>query len=350
MSSLGDESGPGAGSTRLASLSAPATAAPGEFELIRRYFTAPCAFRPETLLGIGDDCALLRLGPDHDLAITADTLVSGVHFFPSTDSADVGYKALAVNLSDLAAVGAMPGWATLCLTLPAAETVWIEGFRDGFFDLASRYRMDLIGGDTTRGPLSITIQAMGLVSQGKALRRSGARAGDAICLTGSLGSAGLGLRILGGDFVSEDPEPVRRLLRPEPRVAAGRVLAGLAHAAIDLSDGLAADLGHVLTASSVGATLDWDLLPLSPEVRRYVAATGDWIMPLTAGDDYELCFTVSAAKLEEVEAHLGDLDCPCRRIGVIEESVGLRLTRNGRTEALSSLGFDHFRASRGMVG
>ncbi len=342
----GGRSSPVLRGARHAPLNEPAGRTIGEFELIRRFFVAPSAFRPETVLGIGDDCALLRLAPEQDLAITADTLVSGVHFFPDVDPADLGHKVLAVNLSDLAAAGATPGWVTLCLTLPQADASWLQRFHTGFFGLAGRYRVDLIGGDTTRGPLSITVQAMGCVPAGKALRRSGARPGDLIYLTGTVGSAGLGLKRLQGEFASSDSESLRRLLRPEPRVSVGLALLGLAHACIDVSDGLAADLGHVLVASGVGATIDWDLLPLSPEVRRYVAETGDWRMPLTAGDDYELCFTVPSAQQASVENLSSAWDCSCRRVGIITAGSGLTLMRAGRMEQLPLRGFDHFRTDR----
>ncbi len=334
------------GGARDAPLSELLPRALGEFELIRRFFIAPSAHRPETVLGIGDDCALLRLGPDTDLAITADTLVSGVHFFPDVDPADLGHKVLAVNLSDLAAAGATPGWVTLCLTLPEADPSWLARFREGFFGLAERYRIDLIGGDTTRGPLSITAQAMGRVPAGRALRRSTARVGDLIYLTGNLGNAGLGLKKLRGEFNTGGAESLDRLLRPEPRVSAGSALLGLAHACIDVSDGLAADLGHVLAASDVGATIDWRRLPFSAAVQRYVGETGDWMMPLTAGDDYELCFTVPAARQAALEATFSSLDCGCREIGLITTAgSGLKLMREGRVEPLPLRGFDHFRTA-----
>ncbi len=319
-------------------------AAPGEFELIRRFFASPSAFHRETVLGIGDDCALLSIGSEHELAVTADTMVSGVHFFPNVDPADLGHKVLAVNLSDLAAVGAVPRWVTLCATLPTADPNWLERFSDGFFQLARRHRVDLIGGDTTRGPLSITVQAMGLVPAGRSIRRSGAQVGDLIYLTGTLGSAGLGLRMLRGECTFSDPEPLASLLRPEPRVTFGGALAGLAHACIDVSDGLAADLGHVLSASGVGATIEWERLPLSPAVSRYIAEGGDWRMPLTAGDDYELCFTVPAADQAEIEGRLGMLDGGCLRIGIVESEEGLRLVRERRLEPMPLVGYDHFQS------
>ena len=246
--------------------------------------------------------------------MTADTMVEGVHFLPDFDPESLGHKLLAVNLSDLAAMGAEPKWATLALTLPRCDEVWLQGFARGFFDLAARYGIELIGGDTTRGPLTITVQALGLVARDRALRRSGALPGDLIYLTGELGAAGLGLRILQGGTAIEDPSAIRRLERPEPRVDIGLKLRGLANSCIDVSDGLAADLWHILEASGVGATLDWEQLPLPDGVRRYLAETGDWRMPLSAGYDYELCFTVPPANGDELESRLRSVTCPYARI------------------------------------
>ncbi|MFO1417338.1 MAG: thiamine-phosphate kinase [Methylotetracoccus sp.] len=315
----------------------------GEFELIRRCFVRD---RPPwhvgTRLGIGDDCALFALEPGEVLAVTADTLVAGVHFFSDVDPADLGYKSLAVNLSDLAACGAEPRAVTLCLTVPEAGPDWLDRFAAGLFELADRHHVDLIGGDTTRGPLSVTIQAFGAVPGGNALRRSGARCGDRIFVTGTVGSAGLGLRMLDGRCTSADGEALLRLLRPEPRVDFGLLLRRYASSCVDVSDGLAADLGHVLTASAVGAAIDWDELPLSPAVVDYISTTGDWSMPLHAGDDYELCFTVPEARLAAFTGEARAHSTPFRAIGRIEEPRGLRLRRDGRTIDLQPDGFDHF--------
>lgn len=317
----------------------------GEFDLIRRYFAAPASCRGDTLMGVGDDCALLRPGVGIDLAVTTDTLVSGVHFLPDVDPADLGHKALAVNLSDLAAMGAAPAWVTLCLTLPSVDEHWLDCFCGGFLALAQRYSVDLVGGDTTRGPLSITVQAIGFVPRGRGLRRSAAQAGDLIYVTGTIGSAGLGLKVLRGEAEAEDREPLNRLLRPEPRVEAGQALVGLAHACIDVSDGLAADLCHILDQSGLGATLDADQLPLSPAVMRYIDETGDWSLPLTAGDDYELCFTAPAERSAEVDALFERLETPCTPIGRVEADPGLRTHWGERFEVLPPAGYDHFRAT-----
>ncbi|MGZ8249605.1 thiamine-phosphate kinase [Methylomagnum sp.] len=314
----------------------------GEFDLIRRFFTRQPVRHADTALGIGDDCALLRCPPGHELAVTVDTLVAGVHFLPDVCPARLGHKSLAVNLSDLAAMGAEPRWATLALTLPAVDEVWLEAFARGFFGLAERHGLELIGGDTTRGPLSITIQAMGLTPAGGAMRRSGAKPGDLIYVSGPVGSAGLGLRIRLGQTALIDPAAVDRLERPEPRVELGQTLRGLASACVDVSDGLAADLGHILAMSGVGAVLDFERLPLTGGVGRYIAETGDWRLPLTEGDDYELCFTMPPAARDEVARRLAECGLAAEPIGQIENEPGLRLRKDGRLISLAPAGYEHF--------
>lgn len=314
----------------------------GEFELIRRFFTKQAVKQASTVLGVGDDCALLRVEERQDLAVTADTLVEGVHFLPDVDPESLGHKVLAVNLSDLAAMGAEPRWVTLALTLPHSERAWLQSFARGFFALAERHGVELVGGDTTRGPLTITVQALGLAPREHALRRSGARPGDLVYLTGELGTAGLGLKIRQGSTDIDDPTAVVRLEKPEPRIDAGIRLRGLAGSCIDVSDGLAADLGHILEASGVGATIEWDRLPLTDGISRYIVETGDWRMPLSAGDDYELCFTVPPANRDALEQRLTAGDCPFALIGRIESQAGLRLLRDGRSIELSQDGYQHF--------
>jgi thiamine-monophosphate kinase len=312
----------------------------GEFELIRGYFLGALPGREEVRLGIGDDAALLAARSGMEWAVSVDTLVAGVHFPLDTPPADIGWKALAVNLSDLAAMGAEPVACTLALTLPQADSVWLEGFAQGFAALAARHRVALIGGDTTRGPLSITVGIHGLLPAGTALLRSGAQPGDVIGVTGSLGGAGLALRHwLAG--ARSDAALLMRLLRPEPRVAAGLALRGIASACIDVSDGLAADLGHVLAASGVGGVIELARLPLEPAVQAEVA-DADYRLPLSAGDDYELCFTVPPERQAQAEAALAVAGTPCRFIGRIEAGQGLRcLLADGR--ALPPLsGYEHF--------
>jgi thiamine-monophosphate kinase len=314
----------------------------GEFQLIERYFQGVGPVRSDVALGVGDDCALLQPSPGLALAVTMDTLVAGVHFLPDVDPASLGHKALAVNLSDLAAMGAEPAWVTLAITLPRADEAWLASFAAGFHGLARQHGVQLVGGDTTRGPLSVTVQAMGYVPQGDALRRAGAKAGDGIYVTGELGSAGLALKALRGDEGPASPSDLERLFRPQPRVTEGLALRGLAHACIDISDGLAADLGHILEQSGVGASIDWEALPLSESVRRYVEQSGDWRLPLCAGDDYELCFTLPAERESELAARFGALDCRLSRIGRIEVEPGLRMLHGRRVESLPAAGYQHF--------
>lgn len=314
----------------------------GEFDLIRRYFAERTPRNGAVHLGIGDDCALLAGDSAYEWAVTVDAMVEGVHFLPDCDPADLGHKCLAVNLSDLAAMGAEPAAVTLALTLPRSDESWLEAFTGGFFALAGRYGVELAGGDTTRGPCTVlSVQAMGRVPAGQALRRSGARPGNGVYLTGRLGDAGLGLKIATGAWPAVSDEALQRLHRPEPRVAAGLALRGVAHACIDVSDGLAADLGHILAASGVGATLDWDCLPLGAAMVDYVAATGDWRFPLGCGDDYELCFTAPGDPAD-VLARVAAADCSCVCIGRIEAEPGLRLQRQGRLETLDHCGYRHF--------
>jgi len=306
-----------------------------EFSLIRRFFTEQKISNPSTRLSIGDDCALLSIPEGCELAITADTMVENVHFFAGTDPKQLGHKLLAVNLSDLAAMGAKPLSVTLALTLPRVDEAWLSAFADGFLALATRHSVDLIGGDTTSGPLTLTVQAMGLVPKGQALKRSTARPGDLIYVTGNLGDAGLGLKIRQGYLCDRPEKALRRFDQPEPRCSEGLALRGIANACIDISDGLAGDLGHILEQSGVGATIDWDALPVSTEVQAYCDATGDWRLPLSAGDDYELCFTVSPEKASS-------LPCDCHKIGVIETEPGLRLYKAGTTHSLKAQGYEHF--------
>ncbi len=311
-----------------------------EFELIRTYFSACGAVRTDVTLGVGDDAALLRPPPGSELVLTQDTLVEGVHFLPDTDPEGLGHKALAVNLSDLAAMGAEPAWITLALTLPQGDAAWLDGFARGFCGLARRVGARLVGGDTCGGPLNISVAAHGLVPRGLAMRRNGARSGDDVFVTGTLGDAGLGLRHLRDGLALADAAHARRRLEwPEPRLSAGLALRGLASAVIDISDGLAADLGHVLEMSHVGAVLELRRLPCSAGMRDYLFRTGDWSMPLTAGDDYELCFTLPPGE----SGRLSGFPCPVTRIGRIEQAPGLRIQDpDGSSYRPASGGYVHF--------
>lgn len=318
-----------------------------EFNLIERYFTARGVRRDDVVLGVGDDCALLRVPAGMELAVSIDALVEGRHYPQGTDAAAVGHKALAVGLSDLAAMGAEPAWATLALSLPEADETWLQGFADGLFSLARRFRVQLVGGDTVRGPRVISLQLHGFVPQGQALRRDGAKDGDLIYVTGTPGDAGLGLELaLGQRTASEDAAAYlrTRLDRPEPRVVAGLALRGIASAAIDISDGLAADLGHILQRSGVGARLELAQLPQSSALQHLLPDVRErWRYALAAGDDYELCFVVPRARRAAVEHICAELDCGCRFIGHVEAAPGLRLyTPDGALLQDLPHGFDHF--------
>jgi len=316
-----------------------------EFDLIARYFSDCGHPRGDVALGIGDDCALLRVPGGKQLVVGVDTLVEAIHFPPDTAPGDLGYKSLAVNLSDLAAMGAQPAWATLALTLPAVDPDWVRGFAGGFCELAAASGVRLVGGDTTRGPRAVSVQVLGLVDPGGGLRRSGAAPGDRIYVTGTLGDAGLALKALHESRWSHHlgPELRRRLDRPTPRVAEGIALGRLASAAIDISDGLAADLGHLLSASGVGAVIDLERVPLGPQMRRYLAETGDYALPLTAGDDYELCFSVPSPRVPQVEVLGTQFSCGFTLIGEAEALPGLRLRRHdGSLLILDRAGYQHF--------
>lgn len=312
-----------------------------EFDLIQRYFTQLTASREDTRLGIGDDCALLSVPAGYELATSTDTLVAGVHFFDDVAADSLGHKSLAVNLSDLAAMGADAAWVTLALTLDRTDPAWLQDFSRGFAALAAEFNVQLVGGDTTQGPLSICITALGLVPVGQALKRSAAKVGDLVCVTGQLGDAALALRALQGDPRAEPflRELRHRLERPQPRLAAGQALRGLAHAAIDLSDGLISDLGHILKQSGVGATLQLAELPLSPQLHRYRQSDDSFALPLAGGDDYELCVTLPPAKLAEAQQAIADLTV----IGQIDARPGMRLQRQDGSLLEQPLsGYEHF--------
>jgi thiamine-monophosphate kinase len=312
-----------------------------EFNLIDRYFTRVTQ-QKSTVLGIGDDCALLTTEAGMQLAVTVDTLVENVHFFADVAPKTLGYKALAVSLSDLAAIGAEPRFATLALTLPEADEAWLQRFSDGFFEIADRYHVDLIGGDTTRGPLSITVQAQGVVPQDQALLRSAAQIGDLIYVTGTIGDAGLALKSYLGDLQCSDDHILNRLHRPEPRVEAGLALRHVANACIDISDGLAADLSHILQASQVGAVIDLTELPLSEPVRDYQQHSNQPGFALTTGDDYELCFTVSASRATEIAILSRDWPHQCTCIGRIDNSGQLTVLENGQQIEITGNSYQHF--------
>jgi len=297
-----------------------------EFGLIERFFTRPPVHAApgalsRTVLGIGDDCALLAPAPGRQLAISTDMLVAGRHFFADVDPAALGHKALAVNLSDLAAMGAQPRAFTLALALPEARESWLQGFSDGLFALADRYGCELIGGDTTAGPLNICITVFGEIEPGRCLTRDAARAGDDIWVSGQLGDARLALGVARQEWRVADAElPALQtaLERPEPRVALGQALCGLAHAALDLSDGLAGDLLHILKRSGLAARVDVEALPRSAALARQ-ALEVQRICTVAGGDDYELCFTAPPAARPQLAALSTTLGLPLTRIGTIDD-------------------------------
>src|SRR5574340_1237181 len=295
----------------------PALQTMSEFDLIRRYFTRAA---PSALLGVGDDAALLQASDGNVLAVSCDMLVSGTHFLPDADPYLLGHKTLAVNLSDMAAMGAAPRWATLAIALPGADEAWLEKFSEGFFALAQQYGVELIGGDTTRGPLNLCVTIIGEVPALQALRRSGAQVGDEIWVSGRLGDASLALAHLQGLIVlsgSELAACAAALHQPQPRVSLGAALRGIASSAIDISDGLLADLGHILEASQLGAEIEFAALPLSPAMQGYISQPLARQCVLSGGDDYELCFTAPAARHAELPEIAARLGLPLTHIGKI---------------------------------
>ncbi len=316
-----------------------------EFSLISRYFDRPPRAGSRADLGIGDDCALLRPAAGMLTAISSDMLVEGRHFFPGADPRLLGHKCLAVNLSDLAAMGAGPVGFSLALALPAADESWLAAFSEGLFALADRHDCELIGGDTTRGPLTICITIFGDVPAGQALRRDGAQVGDDIWVSGTLGDARLALAGYRNEIAMDAPDLASagmRMHAPEPRVALGLALRGIAHAAIDVSDGLAGDLAHILERSALGATLDVDALPAGPVLCRQPLSLRRHYT-LAGGDDYELCFTAPPARRADVQAAAVRTACAVTRIGTMEAAPGLRLRDNtGASLMLQAQSFDHF--------
>lgn len=307
-----------------------------EFDLIRRLTAAAPTAGSDVVVGPGDDAAVLTVPDGHELILTTDTLVAGRHFPTDTAAADVGWKAAAVNFSDLAAMGARAAWLTVAITIPERDQVWLAGFVEGMGELLAEVDARLVGGDLTRGALTITIQAAGTLPAGTALRRDGARPGDVIAVTGPLGDAALGLARWSQPGASVSGTALtKRLTRPSPRLAAGRALRGHAHAAIDVSDGLLADLGHVVDASGVGAVIEAACLPRSQAFEALCAADEWRAHQLAGGDDYELCVCGPEAML----ARVPDLT----RIGRVEAGAGVRVVdADGTCADAQRAGYDHF--------
>lgn len=318
-----------------------------EFNLIAKYFTRPT---PQADLGVGDDAALMRISAGHQLAVSTDMSVVGTHFFVDAAPYDIGWKSLAVNVSDMAAMGATPKWATLALALPEVNEAWLAEFSRGFFACADAFKVDLIGGDTTRGPLNISITIMGEVATGKALKRDGAKVGDDIWVSGSLGNAALALAVLQNRYTIDIHWPNNELEnclpclhRPQPRVALGLALQAIATSCIDISDGLMADLGHLLKASNLGAELHIEKLPVSNYSAHHLHEAMIQQCVLTGGDDYELCFTAPASQRNAVEKIAKQQNLPLTRIASTRMDIGLQAYLNNKEISFLTKGFDHFR-------
>ena len=321
-----------------------------EFDLIAKHFTRAT---PGAVLGVGDDCALLAPTPGMQLAVSSDMLLEGRHFSPQDSPAGIGHKSLAVNLSDLAAMGATPRWATLAIALPEENDAWLTAFARGFFRMADQHGIELVGGDTTRGALTLSITVMGEVPPGQALRRDGAQAGDDVWVSGVIGSAAMALAYRQGRLFMEQIDAAKvlpALYLPTPRVALGIALRGIASSAIDISDGLLGDLGHILERSHVGAgpigaRLEFAALPTLPVVQAYLheAVARDCV--LAGGDDYELCFTAPASKRDAVLAAAESAGVAVTRIGQITAKPGLAvIDADGQPLPIEHTGYDHFAA------
>lgn len=326
----------------------------GEFELIRRYFSASDLQIPrrDVCLGIGDDCALIAVPSGKQLAVSVDTSIAGVHFLPDASAHSIGWRALAVSLSDLAAMGAQPAWFTLALSLPQAEDAWLRGFAQGMAELSRRYGIALVGGDTTRSELlSISVQVQGYVRQGASWQRRGARAGDIIYVSDRLGKAALGLKLayqqkqagqIPGLDTSASPaeaELLRAYFYPEPRFDLIQILSSRVSSAIDISDGLMADLQHILSSSNVGARLDASRIPVVTDLPDTLDTSDAIEAALHGGDDYQICFTVSPQRRLELEVSAGQCGLTLYPIGVVERQRGIRGMKSDQTS-----GYDHFKA------
>jgi thiamine-monophosphate kinase len=315
----------------------------GEFDIIARYFSRATG-RKDVLLGVGDDAALLLPPPGQALVAATDTLVEGRHFLPGTPAAAIGHQALAVNLSDLAAMGAEPAWALLSLSMPAPDERWLEDFAHGLFTLAEAHGVALVGGDTVSGPRVVTIEVLGFVPPDAALKRSGARPGDVVYVSGSPGEAAAGLELLKAGTVGFDSDDrrVRRFLQGEPRLQLGRALRGLATSAMDVSDGLLGDLRKLAAASGVGVRLELERLPIAPVLAAHYDRPQCERYVLDGGDDYELLFTVPPAQAGALDAIARETGIEVHAIGTVEPGAGVQCVRAGRIETHTGQGYDHF--------
>jgi thiamine-monophosphate kinase len=318
-----------------------------EFELIHRYFSRLGVVRADVLLGVGDDAAILRATDDADLVAAVDTIVCGRHFLEGSDARSIGHRSLAVNLSDLAAMGACPAWAMLSLTLPQAEPDWLEGFARGFGDLACAHEVMLVGGDTTAGPLAVSVQIMGHVPRGAALRRGGGGAGDLLAVTGTIGDAGAGLALATGVLATDDAAAASELRRrfeyPTPRVEFGLAARGLASAAMDLSDGLVGDLPKLAAASGLGARVDVDRLPLSRALTAVAGRERARDFALGGGDDYELLLAVPPARFDALASRAAALNLTLTTIGELRRGNAVHWALESRSYVPAVQGYSHFR-------
>lgn len=317
---------------------------PSEFDIIEQYFSRNNSDNQSVHLGIGDDAAITSIPAGMEQVIAIDTLVEGIHFNKDTSAYNVAWKALAVNLSDLAAMGATPCWFTLALTLPEVSEPWLVDFSNGLFALADQYKISLIGGDTTKGPLTVSIQVAGHIPQGKALLRSGAKPGDHIYVTGNIGDGRAGLAVQQSGVVdSDDAYLLQRLQQPTARIAFGQSLVGMANACIDVSDGLLADLSHILVASGAGASIELDKMPISDACKNKCELLQLSHLALAqGGDDYELCFTIPEKKLSMLDCNCDELGIKVTQIGIIEPETGLRCYENNTLLDITHTGYQHF--------
>jgi thiamine-monophosphate kinase len=306
-----------------------------EFSIIDKYFNWNTD--NSISVGIGDDCAVIDIDSDYQIVTSVDTLIEDVHFSSLDSPADIAYKSLSVNLSDIAAMGGIAKYFTLAISLPDINEKWLEGFANSLKIIANKYKIELVGGDTTKGQLSITINVTGVVERDKVLLRSNAKPGDLIFVSNTLGDAAYALKQKQNNQ-SAPSRCIDRLNKPEPRIELGRSLVGIANSCIDISDGLEQDLGHILDSSGVGAIIDIDSLPLSETLREYIDSTGDWCIALAGGDDYELCFSVDQSNKESLSLIQSQLNIELTQIGVVTQEVGLVI--NGFSGECSS--YRHF--------
>ncbi|WP_261815795.1 thiamine-phosphate kinase [Vibrio gallicus] len=320
-----------------------------EFDLIDNYFCGQQSHRDDVILAQGDDCAIVSCNPDQQIVISTDTVVVGTHFLADAPPAWVAHKALASNLSDLAAMGAKPAWVSMAITLPHQDLAWLKAFCDSFFSLANQHNLQLIGGDTTKGPLAVSLTIQGIVPRGSALLRSGAKDGDIICVTGNLGDSHAGLEVIldtSKRHLPHAPELERRHFVSISRVALAQQLRGIASSCIDISDGLVSDIRHIMKRSGVGASIDVMALPVSNELSAFSSCAeseyaAPWQYALCSGEEYELCFTVAPDLLESVQSLSNEI----KAIGRVNSSQELHLHRGGERLDYTSQGFDHFRES-----